>query len=948
MFKRFLLLPCFCLLTTGILANNKLLPDNNYRLPQGITSEDYQHGKVIFKVKDQFRSFCSPSGINIQPLNIALNSAKCTSVRKVFAGKEKPLREENEMGQKLADLSLIYLADIDASLPIEKVINSMMATGVLEYAEPSFVYKTSFTPNDPQTNSQQWFINKIQAYSAWDIQKGDTSVVIGIVDSGTDWDHPDLQNNIKYNYNDPVNGADDDNDGYIDNYRGWDMSMNDNNPMVDMSDHGSHVSGCAAAVTDNGIGVSSPGFYCKFLPVKCANSTSVTTIDSGYEGIVYAADHGCQIINCSWGGSGGGSFGQDAVTYASVNMGALVVCSAGNTYSDVAQYPAAYKYAFSVAATNSSDEKSSFSTYNYTVDISAPGSNIYSTVYNNSYTSYDGTSMSSPITAGCAALVKSQFPSYINMQIAEQLRMTADNIYGVSGNSSYMDKLGTGRVNLYRAVNENPKGVQMDNLQFSDNNDQAFVAGDTLHISGDIINLLAPLNNLTVTLSSASPYVTILNNTINPGAMATLAVQNTAATPFTVKINNSAPVNSNVVFKLAFTDGNLIVNQVFTVVVNVDYINVNINEIGTTITSKGRLYYYGINQTSGLGFSFNGNNLVYDGGLMIGNNNKVSDNCRDGANFDDDFVKQIAVKRIIPSVTSEYDLTATFNDNNAPAADRLKVLVSHKTYAWSTPGNTRFIIVEYNIKNNGNNTLSTLYAGICSDWDIQTYANNKADEDAALKMGYAWCTDAGGLYAGTKLLTPTPYLCYNIDNVTGGGGGVDAASNFTGAEKYTCLSNSRPQAGNTLSTGNDVIQVVSTGPFNLAAGDSVIVAFALLAGDSLADLQQSAANAQIKYDGITSVNNISAASGDGTLLQVYPNPVQGDVQITYTVNKASVNTVDISLADVSGRIVYKKQIGQLQQGKNQISLPTTGFSKGIYFIRADDGESVLVNKVLIK
>lgn len=193
----------------------------------------------------------------------------------------------------------------------------------------------------------------------------------------TDCDHPDLQSNIKYNYADPINGVDDDNDGYIDNYRGWDMSMNDNNPMVDMSDHGSHVSGCADAVTNNGTGVSSPGFNCKFLPVKCANATSVSTIDHGYEGIVYAADHGCQIINCSWGGGGGGSFGQDAVTYASVNMGALVVCSAGNTYSDVAQYPAAYKYAFSVAATNSSDEKSSFSTYNYTVDISAPWAPIF-------------------------------------------------------------------------------------------------------------------------------------------------------------------------------------------------------------------------------------------------------------------------------------------------------------------------------------------------------------------------------------------------------------------------------------------------------------------------------------------------------------------------------------------------------------------------------------------
>ncbi|HRB38999.1 MAG TPA: S8 family serine peptidase, partial [Bacteroidia bacterium] len=453
MLKRYIMLSLLWIAPWITSATNNTT--GHFTLPAGISSEDYQQGKVIFKVKDSYRSLCTATGINIQPLNVALNNIGCTAVSKMFPGKEKPTTERNAMHQQYADLSLIYVAQINPSASIEKAINAMLATGVLIYAEPSYIYKTNFTPNDGQIGSQ-WFLTKIQAFSAWDTQQGDTSVVIGIVDSGTDWDHPDLQNNIKYNYADPINGVDDDNDGYIDNYRGWDMSMNDNNPMVDMSDHGSHVSGCAAATTNNGTGVASPGFNCKFLPVKCANATSVTTIDRGYEGIVYAADHGCQIINCSWGGSAGGSVGQDAITYATVNKGALVVCSAGNTYTDIAQYPAAYNYAFSVAATNSSDEKSSFSTYNYSVDISAPGSNIFSTLYNNSYASLDGTSMSAPITSGCAAIVKSQFPTYNNMQVAEQLRMTADNIYGVSGNSGFVDKLGTGRVNLYNAVTQSP------------------------------------------------------------------------------------------------------------------------------------------------------------------------------------------------------------------------------------------------------------------------------------------------------------------------------------------------------------------------------------------------------------------------------------------------------------------------------------------------------------
>lgn len=210
--------------------------------------------------------------------------------------------------------------------------------------------------------------------------------VIGIVDSGTDWDHPDLPANIKLNYADPINGVDDDADGYIDNYRGYDLAgadynnvVADNNPMImgANNNHGSHVSGDASAVTNNGTGVAGPGFKCKIMAVKCAadNDTrgagGTGYIITGYEGVKYAADHGCSIINCSWGGSAAGQFEQDIFTYASINKNALVVCAAGNNSNNVIQFPSGLKYALSVASTTSSDAKSGFSSYGTTVDVSA-------------------------------------------------------------------------------------------------------------------------------------------------------------------------------------------------------------------------------------------------------------------------------------------------------------------------------------------------------------------------------------------------------------------------------------------------------------------------------------------------------------------------------------------------------------------------------------------------
>ena len=297
--------------------------------------------------------------------------------------------------------------------------------GIIAYAEPLIYPKLTYTPNDYNSSIQD-FIGIINAPAAWNIEKGDTNVVIGILDTGTDWDHPDLVDNIKYNYNDPIDGTDNDADGYTDNYRGWDLGVNDNDPTVQGSNHGAHVSGCAAASTDNNTGVASPGFNCKFLPVKIADAQG--NLIAGYEGITYAADHGCQIINCSWGSNSSSQMGQDVVNYATINTNSLVVAGAGNDNSDDNFYPASFDNVLSVGATSASDGKASFSNYGYTLDVSAPGINIYSTTYNNNYTMNSGTSMSSPIVAGCAGIVQSYFPNLTGIQVGEKLRVSADNI----------------------------------------------------------------------------------------------------------------------------------------------------------------------------------------------------------------------------------------------------------------------------------------------------------------------------------------------------------------------------------------------------------------------------------------------------------------------------------------------------------------------------------------
>lgn len=932
---------------TSLAKHNNSQPKNAFVLPKEAKEADYTAKTIVFKVDEQFRNACTLNKINVAEIQQQLNSLGVVELKKLFPHSVQPDKKTNSQGQEMADLTLIYQVKYSNNFGVVEAINKLIATGKLVYAEPKYINKMHLSINDPNAN-QQSFLTKINAYNGWNTSTGDTNVVIGIVDSGTDIDHPDLVANLKKNYADPVNGVDDDGDGYIDNFQGWDVSENDNNPNVDNSTHGSHVSGCAAASTNNAIGVASPGFNCKFLPVKCAAQASTTTIDNGYEGITYAADHGCQIINCSWGGGFFSQLGQDVINYATINKNALVLASAGNDNVDSPAFPAAFQYVTSVAATTASDAKASFSNYNYTVDISAPGNNIYSTVSNNGYTTMSGTSMSSPIAAGAAGIIKSHFPAYNALQVGEQLRVTCDDIYGLATNANFKGRLGKGRINMANSLAQSLPSVRMNPINFTDGNDDAFVAGDTIKISGDFLNYLAPTNNCTVTLSAQTnpTYVNIINANYTIGALNTLATTNNNNAPFKVIVNPAAPPNAVVLFRLSYADGSTYTDfQTFELIINVDYINVTINDVYTTITSKGRSCYNGDGQTQGLGFVYRDSSLAYECGLMIGTSTtKVVNTVRNTtATPDNDFASMVRVAIDNPTVISDFDLSGKFNDNNAAASAKLNIEVKHRSFTWNAPGDMNYVMVQYNIKNTSANALSNMYAAIFTDWDIQNYSANKSDQNPTLKLGYSYATTSTQLYAGVKVLSNTPFNMYAADNVTGGGGGINLADGFDTSEKYQTMSTSRPQAGVT-GAGNDVINIVSTGPFNVPAGDSIIVAFALIGGDNLAELETGATNAQIRYDAaFPTITTINENNNESVFLNVYPNPSNGNVTFNFKLN--DTEKVQIVVYDLEGNIVKQITNVKYNTGVNIVQVSLDDLPAGVYSCKMTT-KDVVINKKL--
>src|SRR5665213_89627 len=496
----------------------------HYTLASMLHPDDYMANTMILKVREEYRPACTNEQIAIQAVSDYFLSIGVDNIHKIYPLKEAPKTAKNKWGKPMIDLSLIYEIHFTTPMLLDNAIGKLFNLGYFEYVEPHFIPKTCLIPNDPlsannTSGTGQYHIYTVHAagatQSGWDISTGSTAMTIGIVDTGTELTHTDLVNQIQYNTADPIDGIDNDGDGYIDNYRGWDVAMNDNDPTWQGNPHGVATSGDAAEQCNNGIGGCGTAFNCRFLPVKIADATG--TLTASYEGITYAADHNCKVISCSWGGLGGGSYGQGIIDYATNNQDALVICAAGNNGADQEFYPAAYDRVLSVAATDNNDVHASFTNYNYTVDICAPGVSVNATWTGNSYQQNSGTSMATPVTAGCAAIVRSYYPAYNAYQTAARLKQTADNIYSVSGNNSatFTDKLGSGRVNLYRALTD-PIGpsILYDSIAFNDNNDNVFVAGDTVRIKGNYNNYLAPTTNLVANLSvvSGGSYVTVLHS----------------------------------------------------------------------------------------------------------------------------------------------------------------------------------------------------------------------------------------------------------------------------------------------------------------------------------------------------------------------------------------------------------------------------------------------------
>jgi subtilisin family serine protease len=326
------------------------------------------------------------------------------------------------------------------------------------YAEPDYLLHTSVVPNDPyfsqlygmQNTGQTGGTNDadIDATDVWERHTGNRSILIGVIDTGIDYLHPDLAANIWTNPGEiPGNGIDDDHNGFIDDIHGWDFAYDDNNPM-DGHYHGTHCAGTIAGIGNNGVGVAGVMWTASLVAIKFLDDGGSGTTSDAIDAVNYATAMGVKITSNSWGG---GAFSQALMD--AISAGGLFVAAAGNSASnnDVSpQYPASYALdnILSVAATDHNDLLASFSCYGRTsVDLGAPGVNIYSCAPGSSYQTLSGTSMATPHVSGSAGLLWSYNPSLTALQVKQLLMDNVDPVSSLSGRT-----VTGGRLNINSAL----------------------------------------------------------------------------------------------------------------------------------------------------------------------------------------------------------------------------------------------------------------------------------------------------------------------------------------------------------------------------------------------------------------------------------------------------------------------------------------------------------------
>ncbi len=527
-------------------------------------AQQYFPGRLIVKFK---------SGIEPTAVPALMKAHQIADMRPLF----QQAQDKFVAAHQRPGLSRIFMLDVPPQEDLELLAAELQKDASVEYAEPDYLIPLEAIPSDSLFARQQ-YLPQIKAPQAWEIGRGDSSVIIAIIDSGTDWQHPDLAANVWRNVDEILDGLDNDNNGFIDDVRGWDFvdgapnaypgedaATPDNDPM-DFAGHGTGVAGVAAAVTNNARGIAALSWNVKLMPLRVGwlRIDGVSLVDVAWTAaaFVYAADNGAHVANLSAGSS---RVVAEAAAYA-FQKGVVITGAAGNASNEEAFGLNTTPFTLSVAGVNDSDEYASYTSFGDWVKVCAPSGDlkrrrpgILTTFLNHGFEELQGTSFAAPLAASLAALVKSQHPGWSPAQITFQVVETADNIDALQ--PDYLQgKLGRGRINAQRALTETVIAAPQISLVAVKIDDRAgngngfWEAGETIQLAVSLRNDWGEAPGLAAEISSEDYAGRVMKSSADFGALPGISdlsgnEKNNAADPFVVSASAEA-LPHRVAFKL--------------------------------------------------------------------------------------------------------------------------------------------------------------------------------------------------------------------------------------------------------------------------------------------------------------------------------------------------------------------------------------------------------------
>ncbi len=919
--KALLLLLCITFVLTG------------QKVSKTSEGELYLQGEIIIKLK----SGNSPGSQEFQDY---LSTLKVTSLKYTTLSSTETQRDLQP-----EYLMVSYSADVDAVV----ICNDLQKKRLVDWAEPRYIYEPQLVPDDPSYASQ-WYLQTIKAEPAWEKTQGDSSVIIAIIDTGVDYLHPDLFDNVWINFKENVgtDGVDDDGNGYVDDLVGWDFGgvngVADGNPDEDRPDHGTFVAGLAAAVSNNNIGIASIGYNVSFMAVKTSRDDIRSSSGSnppyivyGFEGIKYAADNGAKVINCSWGGTTKSRWGEEVINYA-IQKGAVVVAAAGNSSNNKLFYPASYHGVYSVAATNSSNARASFSNFSYSVDFAAPGENIMSTWKGGGYITTSGTSASSPIAAGLIALVLSYDTTLNSIQAAELVRINPtpnENNY----ESQTKNQMGTGIINAERAINKIKKVAVRTKLKSS----------ETYILSGAYMTYpTLVLTNYFKNEKSVRIEVTSLNNRdrVRMGDIElpfsdSLSTYTWSHNSFYIESFNEGSDYFEVLLIILYISGTDSTSEYLLFDANKSYATMAHNELTMGVGGDGTLGWsdYPAN-TRGGGFLIKDDGgYLYESGLIVTIDSVLYDNLRG----EDKSIKNTTITQLSSPHVSEIEGGKKINHVfGAKINDNPKIVIHRDVMGYSTDSLKRSIIMLYTIENYENVDHVVRIASMF-DWDISEFA----DQDSAVFL-----SDINGFISYSKSYKLTPYIGvamvgdgdFKATAILNNGldGTVNISDGFSIAEKRKVINGELP-VGSTFV--GDLSSFYVTPEIKLQPKAKHQFGMVISA-----DYTQNGAYAQL-ISAKNTLENLLYVSNENVedvpiqfgLEQNYPNPFNPSTTIEYSV--PATGLVELKIYSILGEEIAVLVNETQPAGKYRILFNAQNLPSGVYFYKIVVGDFSSVRKM---